>query len=205
MNEDIVTTVDLLRHGEPEGGNRYRGTVDDPLSPFGWEQMRAAVDIRHPPWNAIVSSPLRRCADFARELAAQLRLTLDIEPDLREMTFGDWEGRTITEIMRSTPQALTLFWRDPVNHPPPGGEPLPVYAARVTAAWQAVLERHAGRHVLIVGHGGMIRMVLQHVLGMPLQHVWRLEVPYANCSRVRVHGRGQEAAPLLVFHGRALE
>jgi len=204
MNEDIVTTVDLLRHGEPEGGNRYRGTLDDPLSPLGWEQMRAAVGARLP-WDAIISSPLRRCADFARELAAQLRLPLDIEPDLREMTFGDWEGRTVTEIMCSTPQALELFWRDPVNHPPPGGEPLPVFAARVAATWQAVLERHAGRHVLIVGHGGMIRMVLQHLLGIPLQYIWRLEVPYANCSRVRVHGRGQEAAPLLVFHGKALE
>ena len=204
MSEDIVTTVDLLRHGEPEGGNRYRGTLDDPLSSHGWEQMRSAVGNRNP-WDVVVSSPLRRCADFARELATQLRLTLDIELDLREITFGDWEGRTITEIMRSTPQALELFWRDPVNHPPPGGEPLPVYAARVTAAWQAVLERHAGRHVLIVGHGGMIRMVLQHVLGMPLQHVWRLEVPYANFSRVRIHGRGPEAAPLLVFHGKALE
>ena len=205
MSEDIVTTVDLLRHGEPEGGNRYRGTVDDPLSSRGWEQMRAAVDSRHPSWEAIVSSPLRRCADFARALAARLQLALELEPDLREMTFGDWEGRTITEIMRSTPQALERFWRDPVNHPPPGGEPLPVYAARVTAAWQAVLDRHAGRHLLIVGHGGMIRMVLQHVLGMPLQYIWRLEVPYASGSRVRVHGRGQEATPLLVFHGRGLE
>jgi alpha-ribazole phosphatase/probable phosphoglycerate mutase len=204
MNEDIVTTVDLLRHGEPEGGNRYRGTLDDPLSSLGWEQMRVAIGDRHL-WDAIISSPLRRCADFARELATQLRLRLDIEPDLREMTFGDWEGRTLTEIMRATPQALELFWRDPVNYPPPGGEPLPIYAARVIAAWQTVLERHAGRHVLIVGHGGMIRMVLQDILGMPLQHIWRLEVPYANFSRVRIHGRGREATPLLVFHGKTLE
>ncbi len=64
----VVTTVDLLRHGEPEGGNKYRGALDDPLSELGWAQMRAATGDRCP-WQAIVSSPLRRCAAFARELA----------------------------------------------------------------------------------------------------------------------------------------
>ena len=203
MSKDIITTVDLLRHGEPEGGNRYRGSLDDPLSERGWAQLRAAVG-QHRPWDVIVSSPLRRCADFARELADKLDLALEIEPDLREITFGEWEGRTITEIMLSNPQALERFWHDPVNHTPPGGEPLLDCAARVTTAWHVVLERHAGRHVLIVGHGGMIRLVLQHILEMPPRHIWRLEVPHASFSRVRVYGQGEEASPLLVFHGKGL-
>jgi alpha-ribazole phosphatase/probable phosphoglycerate mutase len=201
MSEDIITLVDLLRHGEPEGGNRYRGSLDDPLSQQGWAQLRAAV-AQQRPWDVIVSSPLRRCADFARELADKLDLALEIESDLREITFGEWEGRTLTEIMLSNPQALKRFWRDPVNNPPPGGEPLADCAARVTAAWRAVLQRHAGRHVLIVGHGGMIRLVLQHILEMPLGHIWRLEVPYASFSRVRIYGQGEEAS--LVFHGKGL-
>lgn len=55
MND--FTTVDLLRHGEPAGGKKFRGAVDDPLSPLGWQQMRAAVgDFRG--WQTIVSSPL---------------------------------------------------------------------------------------------------------------------------------------------------
>jgi alpha-ribazole phosphatase len=203
MSKDIITTVDLLRHGEPQGGNRYRGSRDDPLSERGWAQLRAVVG-EHRPWDVIVSSPLRRCAEFARELAGKLQLTLEIEPELREITFGEWEGLTVTEIQRSSPEALERFWHDPVNNPSPGGEPLPDCAVRVTTAWQTVLARHTGRHVLIVGHGGTIRLVLRQVLDMPLEHIWRLEVPYASCSRVRVYGRGEAASPLLVFHGKGL-
>ncbi len=201
MSEDIITTVDLLRHGEPEGGNCYRGTIDDPLSLCGWAQLRAVVSGQQP-WDVIVSSPLRRCADFARQLAGELELALDLEPGLREMSFGEWEGRTVAEIMAADPQALQRFWRDPVSHPPPDGEQLTACAARVTAAWSTLLQRHAGRHVLLVAHGGTIRLVLRDLLEMPLAHIWRLEVPYASFSRVRVYNQGAAATPLLVFHNK---
>jgi alpha-ribazole phosphatase/probable phosphoglycerate mutase len=204
MSVGYVTTIDLLRHGEPEGGQRYRGTVDDPLSVLGWDQLRAAVQ-QPVPWQIIVSSPLRRCAAFAEALAAERGLPLELEPGFREMGFGEWEGRTTAEIEAATPGALGRFWEDPVRHPPPGGETLPECAGRVTAAWLALLRRHAGRHILLVGHGGMIRLVLQQVLDMPLERIWRLEVPYACRSRIRVYGTGADAVPLLVSHGHTAE
>lgn len=201
MSQELVTTIDLLRHGEPEGGHRYRGAIDDPLSQRGWAQLRAVTDGQRP-WDVIISSPLRRCADFARRLAEQLELTLELEPGLREMSFGEWEGRTVAEIMAADPLALERFWRDPINHPPRGGEPLAACAARVIAAWNGLLERHAGRHLLLLGHGGVIRLALHHVLEIPLAHIWRLEAPYASFSRVRVYGEGATATPLLVFHNK---
>jgi alpha-ribazole phosphatase len=204
MTQDAVTTIDLLRHGEPQGGVRYRGALDDPLSERGWAQMRAAVG-QHCPWQTIVSSPLQRCAAFARSLAEQHALPLEIEPGLHEMRFGAWEGRTPTEIMATTPAALERFWRDPLTYPPPEGESLPDCKSRVVAAWQALLARHVGNHVLVVGHGGMIRLVLCHILEIPLQRLWRLEVPYATLSRIRIHGVSPTAEPLLVFHGKGLE
>ena len=80
MND--FTIVDLLRHGEPEGGQMFRGAVDDPLSLRGWEQMRAAVgDCRD--WNTVITSPLIRCAAFARELAERLDRPLEIVDGLR--------------------------------------------------------------------------------------------------------------------------
>jgi alpha-ribazole phosphatase len=204
MTENLVTSIDLLRHGEPAGGIRYRGSMDDPLSECGWEQMRTAVGEQHP-WDVIVSSPLRRCVAFARELAERHSLPLETEPAFREISFGAWEGRTTTEIDAVTPDAQRRFWSDPLNYPPPDGEPLANFAARVSAAWRTLLERHAGRHVLVVAHGGVIRMVLCQVLEMSPGRLWRLEVPYASCSRVRVYGRGIESEPLLVFHGKGLE
>ncbi|HHO59588.1 MAG TPA: histidine phosphatase family protein, partial [Thiotrichales bacterium] len=63
----MTTCIDVIRHGEPEGGRRYRGhSVDDPLTEKGWLQMRSAVP-ENPPWQHIISSPLVRCLDFSRE------------------------------------------------------------------------------------------------------------------------------------------
>ena len=196
MND--FTTVDLLRHGEPAGGKKFRGALDDPLSPLGWQQMRAAVgDFRD--WQTIVSSPLIRCAAFARELAQQLDRPLEIVQGFSEIRFGVWEGRGVAEVHASDPLALAQFWRDPIAHPIPESEPIADFDRRVGQAWATLLERHRGQHVLLVAHGGTIRMVLRRILDMPLRRLWRFEVPFAALSRVHWF-HDPEADPRLVFH-----
>lgn len=196
----LVTTIDLIRHGEPVGGARFRGHTDDPLSETGWAQMRAAVQGENP-WQVVVSSPLLRCAEFAAELAASADVPLETEAGFREIGFGEWEGRTSEELMQSAPDRLDLFWRDPARHTPPGGEALEAFAARVTASWIDTLARHAGKKILLVAHGGVNRVILCNVLQIPLQNMFRLQVPFAGMSRVRILGSGSEALPQLVFHG----
>lgn len=196
MND--FTTVDLLRHGEPAGGKKFRGALDDPLSPLGWQQMRAAVgDFRD--WQTIVSSPLTRCAAFARELAQQLDRPLEIVQGFSEIRFGVWEGRGVAEVHASDPLALAQFWRDPIAHPIPESEPVADFDRRVGQAWATLLEHHRGQHVLLVAHGGTIRMVLRRILDMPLRRLWRFEVPFAALSRVHWF-HDPEADPRLVFH-----
>lgn len=200
MIETATTLVDLLRHGEPRGGAKFRGHADDPLSETGWTQMRAAVQ-GESPWQVVVSSPLLRCAEFAAELAASLDLPMETEERFKEIGFGEWEGRTAEELMQSAPGCLDLFWRDPAHYTPPGGEALDAFAARVTASWIDTLARHAGKKILLVAHGGVNRVILCHVLQIPLQNMFRLQVPFAGRSRVRILGSGAEALPQLVFHG----
>ena len=193
-----VTVIDLLRHGEPQGGRKFRGAVDDPLSALGWEQMRAAVGDVHP-WQVVVTSPLTRCAAFAEELAQQNACSLRVEPQFREISFGIWEGRAVAEVEEQHPQALGQFWRDPVAYPIPHGEPLPDFDQRIASAWEALLQQHSGQHLLLVTHGGVIRVLLRQLLDMPLQRIWRIEVPFASLKRIRVHGDAL-AEPYLVFH-----
>ncbi len=192
-----VTQVDLLRHGEPVGGRRYRGQTDDPLSETGWREMRAAVAGRGE-WDVIVTSPLARCAGFAKALGAERSLAVHTDERLKEIGFGAWEGRTAGEIERDQPQAIARFRCDPRAHRPPGAETLESFRARIAAAWADVLAHHAGRRVLLVGHAGVVRMVLSLVLEFPGERMFRIAVASAAITRIRVDGAGR---PQLVFHG----
>ena len=200
---EIITTVDLMRHGEPEGGQRYRGSLDDPLSEQGWRQMWATIG-DNCPWDAVISSPLIRCAVFAQELSEQYSRPLEMISGLREIGFGTWEGLSAGEIEASLPHALRQFWQDPVKFPPPGGETLPDFCTRVTTAWNEILVRYPGQHLLVVCHGGVIRILLSHLLEIPLNRIWRLAVPYASVSRICIYGSGVDANPLLMFHAGRL-
>lgn len=203
MPHKIITTLDLMRHGEPVGGRKYRGQLDDPLSEKGWQQMRQAVG-ENCPWHMIVSSPLLRCADFSREMAERHKLPLEIDPRLVELGFGEWEGRTAEELTAQDPEMLARFRCDPLANAPRGAEPLAVFRNRILAVWDNLHERHSGKHVLVVAHAGVIRMMVAHVLQMPVQHLFRIQVPNAGISRVRTQRIGMDIFPQLLFHGRTL-
>jgi len=194
-----VTRVDLLRHGEPLGGRRYRGQTDDPLSEKGWRQMWDAVgDCRA--WDAVAASPLQRCAAFAEALGAQLGLAAEYDARWKEIGFGAWEGHTPQELEAAEPGVLLRFRADPIACAPTGAEPLPEFCNRVCAAWADLLCRHAGGHVLLVAHAGVIRAILAQVLGLPLHHMYRLQIASAGISRVQVETtRAGEALPALLF------
>lgn len=174
-----MTRIDFLRHGEPEGGNRYRGCgTDHPLSELGWRQMWAAIEGRAG-WDAVVSSPMIRCDAFAREVARKHGLPLEIVHDLREAGYGAWEGRTPTEIRATEPEAYQALYADPLHCRPPGAEPLGVFTTRVTQAWWQIMEKYAGRHILLVSHAGTMRAILNHVLGAPMASQQRISLAYA--------------------------
>ena len=200
MSRQPITTLDLMRHGEPVGGRKYRGQTDDPLSEKGWAQMRSAVG-NHCPWQAVISSSLARCADFSRELAERHQLPLEIDARLTELGFGAWEGRTPDQLIAADPEILIRFRRDPVAHAPPGAEPLTAFRDRIISAWISLLEHHGGKHVLVVAHAGVIRMVVAYVLHVPLQHLFRLQVPNAGITRIRLEKHGGQLFPQLLFHG----
>ena len=196
----MITTLDLMRHGEPVGGRKYRGQIDEPLSEKGWAQMQAAVgDAR--PWTQIVSSPLVRCRAFAETLAERHGLPLALDERLMEVGFGEWEGKTAAEIERNGPGTLARFKSDPLNARPAGAEPLADFQARVAAGLQDMLAQYIGQHLLLVGHAGVIRMALAWALHIPLEHAYRIEVATASMTRLRF----DDGHASLVFHGGSLD
>jgi alpha-ribazole phosphatase/probable phosphoglycerate mutase len=191
-----ATTLDLMRHGEPVGGRKYRGQIDDPLSDKGWAQMRLALG-EHAPWSRIVASPLLRCRAFADELGARLKLPLSIDARLMEVGFGVWEGHTAAEIEAATPGAIARFKADPLHARPAGAEALADFYARVAAALDEIIATHRDQHLLLVGHAGVIRMAFAYALALPLANAYRIEVASASLTRLRFDG----ANASLVFHG----
>lgn len=199
MNDKVSTTIDMIRHGEPIGGRRYRGQIDDPLSDKGWTQMREAV-AEHRPWDVIISSTLSRCIGFARELGQRHGIEVKAESRFIEIGFGEWEGRTADELNQENPDQVHRFLVDPLNHTPPGAETLYEFEARIIDAWNEMLDRHMGQHILLVGHAGMIRMILRHILDMPLERMYRIQVANAAITRIHVEHTGETSLPRLLFH-----
>jgi probable phosphoglycerate mutase len=187
-----MSTIDLLRHGEPDGGVCYRGDgVDDPLSERGWAQMWAAVG-EFSDWTHVVSSPLLRCCHFAEAVAERYHLPLAVDGRFREMSFGTWEGRRHEEVRDADPEAYYAFFRDAVNHRPPGMEPLDTFYARVRSGILDVFDEHSEGHILLVCHLGVMRAATALALEMPLSAIYRMHAPYAGRIRLRRTARGIE-------------
>lgn len=188
--------VDLLRHGEVEGGPCFRGRRDDPLSTRGLEQLREATAL-DPGWTALISSPARRCVDFARVLASRLGIEPQILPELAERDFGDWEGLIAAQIPAPS---LSRFWDDPTGFTPPGGEPHAAFRERVLGGWRRI-DAQSTPHALVLTHGGVVRLLLAELLGLPARALLQIEVAPASLSRLRLPA--PPGRPSLMRHGCA--
>jgi len=193
-----ATYIDLLRHGQPIGGNKYRGDIDDPLSDKGWAQMRHATS-GETPWTRIISSPLCRCSDFAKELATQLVLPLHIEQDLSEIGFGAWQGKSGAELKVTDPDCLTRFYHDPIHQQPKGAEPIHQFHQRTGQIYDNYSKKYPNEHLLIIAHAGVIRAIICRAIQLPEQYMFRLHVDPAHLSRIKIYA---ERPDTLIFHGR---
>ncbi|WP_458128236.1 alpha-ribazole phosphatase family protein [Pseudomonas sp. Z2-11] len=173
----MTLRLDLLRHGETELGGGLRGSLDDALTPRGWEQMHAAVAAGGP-WDRLVSSPLQRCARFAEQLGARLGLPVELDKNLQELHFGAWEGRSAAALMETDAEALGRFWADPYGFTPPEGEPVLEFSARVLAALERLHQAYAGQRILLVSHGGVMRLLLARARGLPREQLLNVEVAH---------------------------
>ena len=191
------TEIELLRHGEPLGGRRYRGKLDDALSEKGWQQMWHAVGERSD-WQQIITSPLQRCCSFALALGERRGLPVAVDKRFAEVGFGSWEGRTRQELEALVPGQVARFLQDPVGHRPPDAEKLEDFICRVHTGLFDILQTYAGKRVLLIAHAGVIRAVITHVLGMQPALMYRIYVENAGLTCIRTD---RDRTFKLVSHG----
>lgn len=179
------TIIDLIRHGEPEGGRAFRGhSIDDPLSEKGWQQMWDAVG-ENAPWDQIVTSPLERCLAFAEALMDTYKIPCDTEDDFKEVGFGSWEGRAPDEIKEDNLKEYQNFYLDPVNKRPQGAEDLDQFIQRVINAYEQMIEKYKCQHILIVAHAGVNRAIIANALHAAPIGLYRIKVNNAGISRIK--------------------
>ncbi|MEX2612473.1 MAG: alpha-ribazole phosphatase [Gaiellaceae bacterium] len=177
----------LVRHAEPTEdarGSCY-GRLDIELSDSGREQCRRlAAHLSGEPVAAIVCSPRLRARDTADAIAEPHRLPVTVLDQLRELDFGEFEGRTYEEIAASRPELYERWMTEPTTLRFPGGEGYADLHARVADAVAQLRATYDGRMVVAVTHGGVVRAVLAEALGMPHDRIFRLAVDTASITRV---------------------
>lgn len=196
-----MTDLVLIRHGETvwHHDNRYTGRSDVALTELGHRQAatlaRWAGEARP---DALWVSPLSRARDTARPTAEATGLPVRVDERLMELDFGQGEGLTGAEMSERFPQARAAFVVDPVKWHLPDGED-PVHAAERMAACAAEAVRaHPGGTVLLVGHSTAHRLLLCHLLGLPLSSYRRVFPGFRNCALTTVRWDGGEDPAALI-------
>ena len=183
----------LVRHGETgwNAENRYQGATDVPLSARGQAQAKAlAARLASGALDAIYSSDLQRAWETAARIAASHALQVLMEPRLREMSFGTWEGMTYEEIQRLDPQALAEWMADPLTVAPPRGESLAHLATRIGEMLDDMMELARDETVVLVAHGGSLRVLLCLAMGLDPNAHWRFELSPGSISELHLYRGG---------------
>ena len=202
--EDVETAdLVLLRHGDtrltPERRFSGVGSKDLGLSAAGRDQARLAAGsavLQGRPFTEILTSPMTRCQETAQILAAALGVPVSIDPDLREMDFGRWEGMTFDEVHERYPEDLQR-WKQSASASPTGSsETFARVVDRMRTAAERFASRYAGASVVAVTHVTPMKALVADALGAPPSALFHMELSSACFSEITYAG-GEACVRLL--------
>jgi broad specificity phosphatase PhoE len=184
----------LVRHGETPWNVtlQYQGQANIPLNDRGIEQARLAAErLAHVDAVALYTSDLARARQTADTIALRTGLEVIDTPELREIDVGQWEGLTPEELYRRFPDHMAEYERDPARTVRLGGESYAQLQQRALVALNRIGERHANdRAVIAVSHGGTIRALLCHVIGLDLIYFGRMWLDNGSFTELQLGRNG---------------
>jgi alpha-ribazole phosphatase len=194
------TRIYLIRHGQVVGHEQphYNGHADVALTEHGVEQYHLLKErLADKPITACYSSSLSRCTIGAKVICGELGIVPVPRPELRELNIGVWEGLTWTEIKERWPVEWQARLDDLVNYRVPQGENLLDVQARVMPVITEILAKHAGEDILVVGHGGVNRLILLDAIGAPPSALFNIEQTYGCLNIIDYFPDGRATVKLL--------
>lgn len=156
----MTTTLFLVRHGETKWNalGKFQGCKDIELSEEGLFQAKLLKDKFENSFDYIYSSPLKRALDTANIICSNKDIKPEIEPSLREINFGEWEGLTQKEIKELYPENFNHWKTDELIAPLCGGDlSLKMASIRASEAILRIINKHKNKKIMIVCHGGIIK------------------------------------------------
>ncbi|MDO6447203.1 histidine phosphatase family protein [Colwellia sp. 1_MG-2023] len=210
-----MANIYLLRHGKVSGEAALYGKTDVEVLPEINLQIAKQFAALNLPIDAVITSPLIRCASLAQLIGTTLQRPVSAMAQLKEMDFGLYDGIAFDQLHQDKGiwQQLERFWQNPVQHPLPNAELLTGFSYRVINAWQAIIAdvikptvagEQSTDNILLVCHGGVIRMILAHLLNIDFRNpLWYTNLSIANASLTAIDINQQQprvkqiAKPLL--------
>jgi len=194
-----VTRLFLVRHGATvwHAENRYAGSSDVALDPNGYAQAeRLAAWASEAKLAAIWCSPLTRARETAAPAARATGLVPNVDERLREIDFGQIEGKTMAEAQQLFPEEIRRFKADPATYPMPGGEDPHEAAHRAVSTLRDIAVVHPNRRVLVIAHNTLMRLALCSVMGIPLARYRTVFPAVRNGALTEIRLEGENAALL---------
>lgn len=170
-----MRTVYLVRHGDTDATENeyFAGWMNIPLTPRGRERIRRVrAFLGETTFDYAFASPLARTVETALLLAG-FDTPLEVCEDLKERSFGRWEGKKWRNLKDEFPEEVAEWERDPLRFTPPGGESFESVLARVIRFWERLRGFPDGRY-LVVTHAGVLRCFLVHLLGVRFEQTFSL-------------------------------
>jgi len=180
----------LVRHGQTEWNldKRFQGSKDSSLTDLGKSQARKLGEkLKDISWDAIYASPLGRAYATAEILRGDNGKGIVTMDGLKEMSFGNWEGRRYKEVGKGEPFRLEAFWQSPDTYTASSGENFHEVEARVRQALQEIIENHPSGNVLIVSHSIVVKLLMLHFEKRDMETLWNPpEIRPASLCKVTI-------------------
>lgn len=193
----------LIRHGETANAREVclNGHFDVELSPAGEEQARRVAEaLKEKPVQAVYSSDLKRTRISAEIISRYHNLKPVCYPELRELSFGKWEGLSLKELDQRYPGELKKRFQNPETFCAEGGETFLQLQERALPKFLEIAGRHPGEEIVIMSHGGVNRVILCCLLGSPLSRAFRISQEYAAINIIQYY---EESPVIELMNGAA--
>jgi alpha-ribazole phosphatase len=178
----------LLRHGDigEQYRDRYIGSTDVSMSPRGHRQVRAVrALLRKEEPGQCISSPMKRCRETAAVIMEAADMKFTVDPDLREIDFGRWEGMAFDEIQEAFPEEMDRWSEFSADFTFPEGEKIGDFQARIIGVAHRLVTNPADT-IIVCTHGGVIRLLICHFLGLqPWQYIL-FKVKHASLTTIKL-------------------